>query len=515
MLRVVLVASLIAHAACLKPAEPPRSAVRRHLKPELKPELKPSLVPRAEHVLVAAKTPAVPQSSVTVGVLAVLGGVLIHLACGSMYTWGNLISYVPPHLKYWGGAAPKGGGLPDAQLVLPIILVAQMSGMPLGPVLEGMLGPQLTAALGGAMMAAGTFLASYASSLRTFVWSYAVLFGLGVGIAYQVPFIVGARWFPDQKGLVTGAIITGMGASAFLFNILDTKMVNPLALNTDAGLFPEAVYARWPGMLRTLGLAYATLALTGALLQRNPPSYALASRKLPPAAESAKSAKSAKSAPRRAVAPGWSTAIRPPFHKPKAATAVVPPAAERGVMEDVFSKRFVVMWLMILCSAVAGLNTAGTYKTFGATQPALNSDAYLSLVGSLSAILGNAAGRFFWGPLTDVVGFKRPFMALTLMQAATMLSYARLAKHRFTFAAATVLMLFGMGGNFAMFPAQTMRIFGANGAKVYSIMFTGFGSAALLGPVLGNFLRSKGGFELLFATLGGLSLVSCGLAATL
>jgi len=48
------------------------------------------------------------------------------------------------------------------------------------------------------------------------------------------------------------------------------------------------------------------------------------------------------------------------------------------------------MWLMILCSAVAGLNTAGTYKTFGATQPALNSDAYLSLVGSLSAILGNA-----------------------------------------------------------------------------------------------------------------------------
>ena len=57
----------------------------------------------------------------------------------------------------------------------------------------------------------------------------------------QVPFIVGARWFPDKKGLVTGAIITGMGASAFLFNILDTNMVNPLGLNTEGGLFPEAV----------------------------------------------------------------------------------------------------------------------------------------------------------------------------------------------------------------------------------------------------------------------------------
>jgi hypothetical protein len=72
-----------------------------------------------------------------------------------------------------------------------------------------------------------------------------------------------------------------------------------------------------------------------------------------------------------------------------------------------------------------------------------------------------------------------------------------------------------MGGNFAMFPAETMRVFGANGAKVYSIMFTGFGSAALLGPILANMLREKGGFELLFTTLGALSLVSCGLAATL
>ena len=25
------------------------------------------------------------------------------------------------------------------------------------------------------------------------------------------------------------------------------KQVNPLALNTEGGLFPEAVYARWPG----------------------------------------------------------------------------------------------------------------------------------------------------------------------------------------------------------------------------------------------------------------------------
>ena len=40
---------------------------------------------------------------------AVLGGVMLHLACGSMYCWGNLVSYLPAHLKYW---SPAGGSGP-------------------------------------------------------------------------------------------------------------------------------------------------------------------------------------------------------------------------------------------------------------------------------------------------------------------------------------------------------------------------------------------------------------------
>ena len=119
----LLLALVLTHAEGLKPAEAPRSAVRRSINPGLARELKPSLVPRSGHDLVAAKTevclrcpnamstlgsiqPATTRtaqasdSSVAVGVLAVLGGVLIHLACGSMYTWGNLISIQPQPYPY-------------------------------------------------------------------------------------------------------------------------------------------------------------------------------------------------------------------------------------------------------------------------------------------------------------------------------------------------------------------------------------------------------------------------------
>ena len=52
------------------------------------------------------------------------------------------------------------------------------------------------------------------------------------------------------------------------------------------------------------------------------------------------------------------------------------------------------------------------------------------------------------------------------VQGLTMYNYGRLAAYRPTFLIATVAMLFCMGGNFAMFPAQTFRMFGANGASV-------------------------------------------------
>ena len=411
-----------------------------------------------------------------------LGGIMIHLACGSMYCWGNLISYLPPHLKYW---SPEGGSGPaDAQLVLAFIMISQMVGMPFGPMLEKFMGPRLTAMLGAVLMGSGVFFASYAKTLGEFVLSYALLFGLGVGVTYQMPFITGGRWFPTKKGTVQGAIISGMGASAFLFNLIGRRLINPEGLNSP---FPPEVIARWPSLLRTLGVTFLCLAFVGASLQANPADagveYPLIQFFKGGAASPAKKAKSA-------------------------APAKTEGAASRSAMADVFSPRFALLWLMILGSAVSGLNIASSYKTFGAKQPHLNNDAFLTVVGALSAIGGNAAGRLFWGSLSDSIGFKPCFSVLTTLQGLVMLNFGRLAANRLTFLLSTVFMLFCMGGNFAMFPAQTFRMFGANGPAVYSFLFTAFGSAALLGPILSAKLMAKGGFELVSLVLAVLSAVS-------
>ena len=418
-----------------------------------------------------------------------LGGVMIHLTCGSMYCWGNLISYLPSNLRYWSAERMALNGPPDAQLVLAFILVSQMTGMPLGPVLEKYLGPRLTSAVGSLMMGVGVFTASYATNLLDFVLRYAVLFGLGVGVAYQMPFVTGGRWFPTKKGTVQGAIISGMGASAFIFNFVGTKFINPDGVNAIGGSFPPEISARWPALLRTLGVAFTCLSFTGAMLQSNPQSSGI---KYPVVEFFKRLGGKAPEAPkRRAKAVAMSAADDQP-----------------SVLSHVFSAKFLLLWVMILNSAVSGLNIASSYKTFGSKQAHLNSDSFLTLVGALAAIGGNAAGRFFWGSSSDKFGFKACFSALTLLQGATMYNYGRLASTRPTFLLATAAMLFCMGGNFAMFPAQTFRTFGAGGAGVYSFLFTAFGCAALLGPLLSTALIEIGGQKLVFNVLSLMSAFS-------
>ena len=109
------------------------------------------------------------------------------------------------------------------------------------------------------MMGSGVFLASYATTLLQFVLSYSVLFGLGVGLAYQMPFITGGRWFPAAKGTMQGAIISGMGASAFIFNLVATRFINPYGKNMVDGAFPADVTARWPALLRNCSVLRASV----------------------------------------------------------------------------------------------------------------------------------------------------------------------------------------------------------------------------------------------------------------
>lgn len=61
--------------------------------------------------------------------------------------------------------------------------------------------------------------------------TYAALAGLGIGIAYNVIISTVSAWFPDKKGLCTGSLMMGFGASSLVLgNLADMLFKSSLGL---------------------------------------------------------------------------------------------------------------------------------------------------------------------------------------------------------------------------------------------------------------------------------------------
>ena len=86
----------------------------------------------------------------------------------------------------------------------------------------------VAALLSGGGMALTGFLNG--GSIALLYVTYAGLAGLGIGIAYNVIIATVSAWFPDKKGLCTGALMMGFGASSLILgNLADSLFKTNLA----------------------------------------------------------------------------------------------------------------------------------------------------------------------------------------------------------------------------------------------------------------------------------------------
>lgn len=123
--------------------------------------------------------------------------------------------------------------------------------------------------------------------------------------------------------------------------------------------------------------------------------------------------------------------VKLPCLQRRAAPAVTPSApikvykySSRGlsVPQALGTSQYWLLWSMIITCATAGLNTATVYKQFAATSSSLTGDQFQTLVGGVGALF-NGLGRLFWGSVLDKIGFRNTFTVLSVLQAASMLTY--------------------------------------------------------------------------------------------
>jgi OFA family oxalate/formate antiporter-like MFS transporter len=218
----------------------------------------------------------------------------------------------------------------------------------------------------------------------------------------------------------------------------------------------------WKTFFLLHGVVCAAGVMLGAMLLRNPP-------------------------------PGW----KPPGWK---APQWAPLAAQRGSVDCDWRQMLgrplaCMLWLTFILGATSGLMAIGQWtpmmstllqgKTF-APEWMGGFGRFIEPIGILA--LFNALGRIFWGRVSDVIDRPRAMMIMFLAQGMAFMLLISVKSHAAVFLASAWVGL-NFGGNFALFPSATADYFGTKNFGInYGWIFTAYGVAGILGPVVGGVL---------------------------
>jgi OFA family oxalate/formate antiporter-like MFS transporter len=152
--------------------------------------------------------------------------------------------------------------------------------------------------------------------------------------------------------------------------------------------------------------------------------------------------------------------------------------------------QFYQLWLMLVLAASAGLMIISQVALIAKDQAHIDKLGYAPV--AILAIF-NTLGRVVSGFLSDRIGRTNTMILAFALQAVNMFA--------FSYYTTPALLIFGAaftglcyGTIFTLFPATTADYYGVKNLGVnYGLVFTGFGVAGIIGPMLGGKIRDAFG----------------------
>ncbi len=284
-------------------------------------------------------------------------GVVAMLFAGVLYAWSIL-------------KAPLSGefGWGTSELALNFTLAMSFFciGGLLGAQISKRAGSRIALIIAGVLSAAGFILTASLrdTSVVMLYISYGVLAGLGIGIAYNVLIATVSAWFPDKKGLCSGCLMMGFGASALILG------------NAANALFKSTL--GWRSTYIILGVAICVVLILAALLLQKPDTQTV----LP---------------------------------QPKVTKTA---GAENFDRQDYTSRQMLCrpsFWMAFLC--ISFLAAVGSSVISFAKDLALSVNAPEALAVSLVGVLSvcNGLGRILTGTLFDTIGRRKTMLSANLL----------------------------------------------------------------------------------------------------
>ena len=313
----------------------------------------------------------------------------------------------------------------------------------------------------GVLAPAGFMLAARldGSSVLMLYLSYGVLAGLGIGIAYNAVISTVNAWFPDKKGLCSGCLMMGFGASSLLIGSLVSYLMSAFG---------------WRIAYTMLGSALGVVLMATALVLKTPEDLTV----LP-----------------------------------------APKAKKNASVENFESKDYTTgqmlqrrsFWTAFVCLGLLG--AVGSSVISFARDLAISVDADAALATTLVGVLSvfNGLGRIFTGAVFDAKGRRFTMMASNILTiAAAGVTLLAVSIHSLPLCIAGLCLV---GMSYGSCPTVSSAFVGAfYGTKYFptnfSIMNFNLIGSSLMATACSSLLTISGGYVVPFATLLALSVVA-------
>jgi MFS transporter, OFA family, oxalate/formate antiporter len=375
-----------------------------------------------------------PSSSPRIrGWSVVLAGLSINLILGVLYAWGVMAKALVGQWQWTKTDAAMPFTVSTAAFAITMIFAGR---------LQDKIGPRFVAMCGGIILGLGLIASSFVATPTAMLLTFGIIGGIGIGLGYSATTPPAIKWFPPKsKGMITGIVVSGVGLAAVYISPLTEYL---LKTTTIANTF---LY---------LGLGALVLVALLAQLLANPPA-------------------------------GYQVTVAPA----SGAAASPLPVGRQDLdwREMIATPQFFLLWLMFVLAAAAGLMIIAHVGIIAKEQASLKW-SYQPI--AMLAIF-NSVGRVLSGFLSDRIGRTRTMVLAFVLQAVNMFCFAHYTTpNLLIFGAAFTGLCYGT--IFTLFPATTADFYGIRNLGVnYGIVFTGFGVAGVVGPIIGGRIRDLSG----------------------
>lgn len=374
-------------------------------------------------------------------------GTGINLALGVLYTWSIYQAKIVESIESGepGGFNWERASVGDPYAVCCLVFAFTMI---LAGKCQDMIGPKLTALIGGVLVGSGLLVISQSTSYSAWVFGFGVLTGAGIGFGYASATPPALKWFPGgQTGMIAGLVVAGFG--------LAPVYIAPLAS------YLVGLWGLQGAMMFFAGAFFISVSILSQFLNNPPKGYV-------PIQVAQDNDKAERQEHQMSVSTSSSS--------PK-------PGIDMSLSEIIKTSSFWKLWALYFVAAGAGLMVIGNLA--GMAKQSMGDAAFIAV--AIMAV-GNASGRIIAGVVSDAMGKKLALSIFLALQSLNMFLAIFVITSDGAIAFFIVLSAtfigFNYGTNLALFPTFCkswwgLKSFGLN----YGFLFTSWG--------LGGFVMTR------------------------